>query len=121
MKIVVCGGKDLHDRQKVEWSLDYWLQRLSFSSMVIISDPRRPGGAPATARDWAAKRQIRLIEEGVADDEWKKLGASAEVALNRRVFARHSPEYLIAFSGGAEVSDILAQAPLAGVKRIEVA
>lgn len=133
MRVIVCGGRHFKDRDKVQYSLDYWLQRLGITVVIqggqvtvdtsdrsIPWEQRDRWGADYLAKQWAESRRIPVIEEAVTDEQWKKQGPAAGPIRNRRMLA-HKPEYVIAFEGGAGTANMLQQARERGIRCIEVA
>lgn len=113
MIVIVCGGLELTDREKVFSSLDYWLARLPISKIVHGCRP----GSELLAGEWAQARGVTVSEAKLTKDDWAKLGGRQDAALNRIMLA-FRPERVIAFAGAG---DMLDQARRAGVKCIEVA
>lgn len=133
MKVIVCGGPDFRGWKAARTALDFWLPRIPITVLIhggrvsmspadrhLPWEERKKWGADYIARRWAELRGVRTIEEALPDAEWKKLGGSATVLLNRKLLDLR-PDRVIALPGGEETSDMLTQARMRGVKCIEVA
>ena len=101
MRVLVCGGRDYKDREKVYQILDdmcetYKVQIESYG-LCIIHGACHSGGADILAEDWAKSRQVAYVGNPA---EWKKYGKAAGFRRNQSMLHRWRPELVIAFPGG---------------------
>ena len=92
MRILVCGGRDYKDRERVFKVLD-GLHCLSKVTEVIQGGAR---GADTLAKEWALKNEVPQIE---VKADWEKHGLSAGPIRNVEMI-KYSPRMVIAFPGG---------------------
>lgn len=123
MLVIVSAGDDFSDEKKLFSVMDYLLDYLGIT-MVLV--PRKMGRAADVfplAEKWAKARRVKIVGEGLSDEELKKAGVGHVAAreLHRKLLAKHRPERLIAFPGRGDVDELINQARSAGVKTIEVA
>jgi len=109
MRVLVCGGRDFSDREKLHLELDT-LHRLTPISCVIHGAAR---GADSLAAEWAAERHIS-IEEFAAD--WAKQGRAAGPIRNATMLSIGRPELVVAFPGGKGTANMVQQARKAGLR-----
>lgn len=130
MKVLVCGGRDYSDRDKVFEVLDYINQNRSKITLLIHGAAK---GADALGREWAKDR-------GVEDDPYPALwtwleapnavikqradgtsyNANAGPDRNAKMLAVGKPDAVVAFPGGRGTNDMIERARLNGVRVWEV-
>lgn len=123
MKVLVCGGRDFKDKEKLYKALDGLLEeyeviggiKVPFSELVIIEGGAR--GADRLAREWAIEKEIVVI---TYEAEWDTLGKAAGYIRNNRMLTEGKPDVVIAFPGGRGTAMMVRIAKEAGVKVIEV-
>lgn len=106
MKVIVCGGKDYHDYQRVCEELDNMEPKITF---VIEGGAL---GADRLARKWAIERGI---EYQTVEANWQKYGRSAGPIRNQAMLDMN-PEMVIAFPGGVGTGDMVKRANRKGTK-----
>lgn len=99
MRILVCGGRNYDDAQKVATILDV------LEPTVVISGGCT--GADALASTWATKHKIPVIVELA---NFKLYGKAAGPIRNQRMLDDHNPELVVAFPGGHGTADMVARA-----------
>lgn len=123
-KILVCGGRDYNDYDKVREVLskiadenskeynpnDNWLP----SDIMIISGGAR--GADTLAIDWAIVNYAQFKEY---EADWDKHGKAAGPIRNAEML-KEVPDLVVAFPGGKGTLDIVTKAKQAGIKVLEV-
>lgn len=109
MRVVVCGGRDYDDREKVFATLDA-LQG-QHGPLTIIQGGA--SGADALAVDWTYEQpSCHLINEPA---DWNKHGRSAGPIRNQTMLDMHKPQLVVAFPGGRGTADMVRRAEKAGV------
>jgi hypothetical protein len=112
MKILVCGGRDYADFDRLCTVLD-GLDELAKIELVIHGGAR---GADELAGRWAAKhqRQTRVFPA-----DWNAHGKAAGPIRNRQMLKEGAPDLVVAFPGGRGTADMIRVAKSAGVRVIE--
>lgn len=109
MRVLVCGGRDYRDREKVFAILD-----------EINPDFLIEGGATGAdnlAWSWSKRRNIpRLTIEA----DWARHGFGAGPIRNQRMIDEGKPDLVVAFQGGAGTADMIRRAKRAGIEVREV-
>ena len=113
MRVLVCGGRDYSDVDRVYEELDAIF--LEEDAVEIIHGCAR--GADAIAAMWADERGVP-VHAFPAD--WDKHGRSAGPIRNRQMLAEGKPDLVLAFPGGRGTANMIAQAKAAGVDVFEV-
>lgn len=93
-RILVCGGRDYADKQKVYKVLDQ--ARDTFKDVTIIQGAAK--GADSLADSWAADRGVRS-DSFPAD--WKRYGKRSGYLRNVQMLNEGKPDIVVAFPGGA--------------------
>jgi len=109
MKILVCGGRDYKDYEKVCNILD------QYSPSLIIEGGAR--GVDTFARLWAENNDIPVKTENA---NWKRYGRSAGPIRNKFMLEKHDPDLVITFPGGSGTNNMIKQAKASGIKVIEI-
>ena len=112
-RVLVCGGRDYHDKYRVYSTLDRL--RLIFDISTLIH-----GGAPGAdslAASWAQVRGIKT-EAFIAD--WLKYPKSAGPIRNRQMLDLGRPDLILAFPGGAGTAHMVRIAREAGKYTIKL-
>ncbi len=116
--ILVCGGRDYKDFQKVIDTLDgivkYKNASGEVSGIVIIHGGAM--GADTYAALWA--KMNRFVALAYPAD-WKKHGKAAGPIRDQEMLDQR-PDIVVAFPGGRGTADMVSRAKKAGVKVIEV-
>lgn len=89
-KVLVCGGRDYKDRDKIYHVLDAQLAKIG-DKMLLIN-----GGAPGAdtiAREWAVDRKVDHL---TLYAKWDRFGRAAGPIRNRRM-AKKGPRLVLAF------------------------
>ena len=113
MRILVCGGRDYADREKLAAFLAD-LRRTRGITHLIAGGAR---GADTMAAEWATARSIPCLAY-MAD--WDGLGPKAGPIRNQRMLDEGKPDLVVAFPGGRGTADMVRRAREAGVETIEV-
>lgn len=109
MRILVCGGRDYSDAQKV---CDV-LTGLGPTSIIHGN----AAGADDLADSWAKANHVSVVPFSA---DWGTFGKSAGPIRNQQMLVEGKPDLVVAFPGGKGTSDMVRQAKIAGVTVIEV-
>lgn len=100
MRVLVCGGRDYLNYEKVFGYLD---RRRSEDTVIIQGGAK---GADFLAKCWAKARAVPC-EEYLAD--WS-LGKQAGMLRNKRMLEEGKPDLVLAFPGGKGTANMVHQA-----------
>lgn len=109
MKVLVCGGRDYADKQRVFQVLNY----------LHISELCHGGakGADSLAGSYAFyKGMIPKVYKA----DWNKHGLAAGPIRNGQMLVEFKPDLVVAFPGGKGTIDMVKQARAAKVPVLEV-
>jgi hypothetical protein len=99
MKVLVCGGRDYSDRERVFAILDE-LHRRHNITQIIEGGAR---GADALARDWANHRGV---EVRTFPADWERYGKSAGFRRNQQMLDEGQSDGAVVFPGGRGTADM---------------
>lgn len=111
MRVLVCGGRDYTNGQKLHAYLDG-----KFGIDCIIQGGA--DGADALARGWAQRNGVALVSVHAL---WGHYGPYAGPRRNQDMINLLAPDLVIAAPGGKGTADMVARAEKAGisVERVE--
>lgn len=92
-KVLVCGGRDYADKQRVYSTLN--TIREQYGDFIVIHGAAK--GADTLADEWAEEQKI-VCERYPAD--WNKYGKRAGYIRNSQMLREGQPDLVIAFPGG---------------------
>jgi hypothetical protein len=113
-RILVCGGRDYADADRVAIELDQ-LHRRHGIDLIIEGGAR---GADSLAREWAATSGVACM---TVNADWKALRRAAGPIRNQRMIDQGKPDLVMAFPGGRGTADTVRRAKAAGIEVVEVA
>ena len=114
MRVLVCGGRNYSDRDRVNAVLD----KLNADAGVDVVIHGAARGADDMADRWAFSCGID-VEMYPAD--WENQGSFAGPMRNTRMLNEGKPDLVIAFPGGRGTADMVKKARRAGVQVVEIA
>lgn len=114
MRVLVCGGREFTDWQKLSTELDAMHAQTPFTCVIHGAAK----GADEMAGAWAALRSIH-VEPFPAD--WKTYRRAAGPIRNKRMLDEGKPELVISFPGGRGTANMVKQARAEGLTVREVA
>ncbi|TGR82317.1 DUF2493 domain-containing protein [Mesorhizobium sp. M2D.F.Ca.ET.223.01.1.1] len=121
MRVLVCGGRDYADKQRVWKTLDELAEmtpeRLLGKRPFIVIHGACRTGADELADSWAVHNYIP-VDEFPAD--WTTHGKAAGPKRNQRMLEDGKPDLVVAFPGGRGTADMVRRAEAAGVKVVRV-
>lgn len=113
MRVIVCGGRDYADREKVFSTLDKLC--VDPEKFVVIQGGAR--GADALAKEWALNRKTGCV---TFTADWRNHGLSAGPRRNAMMLRAGRPDMVLAFPGGPGTADMVKRAREAAVIVVEV-
>lgn len=113
MRILVCGGRNYTDRERVFRVLD----DLHAARGITYLAHGGAKGADRSAEAWAMSRGVAW-RRWMAD--WKTLGKAAGPERNARMLTESRPDMVIAFPGKRGTADMVRKATAAGVPVVRV-
>ena len=113
MRVLVCGGRDYSDADKMTRILDDLHAATPFSLLVY----GMARGADDLAKMWATARGIERL--GFPAD-WEKYGRAAGTIRNKEMLDKGKPDLVVAFPGGRGTSNMISQSLKAQVRVVTV-
>lgn len=101
--VLVCGGRDYQDRERVYEALDM-LHKAHPITLVVTGGA---SGADALGRHWAASKKITTRTYPA---EWKIHGKKAGPIRNQQMLDDAKPNVVLAFPGGRGTTDMITRA-----------
>lgn len=114
MRVLVTGGRNYHDRDRVFEVLD----KLHAEAGVDYLCEGGAHGADMYGRQWAYKENI---PQDTFEADWEHQGSFAGPMRNTRMLNEGKPDLVIAFPGGRGTADMVKKARRAGVQVVEIA
>lgn len=109
MRLLVCGGRDYTDQERMFAALDLLHQQKPVTVLIHGAAP----GADRLAAKWAEWKAIRR-EPYPAD--WDRYGNKAGPIRNQTMLEIGQPHAVVAFPGGVGTADMIVRAMKAGLK-----
>lgn len=109
MRVLVCGGRDYSDVDRLYAELD----RIHARTPITCIIEGGAKGADYLAAQWSAKTGLNNHARFEAD--WAVHGKSAGPKRNQRMLDQGRPDLVVAFPGGRGTADMVARARAAGV------
>ena len=110
--MLVCGGRDFADLEKVRRTLNPYL---THGGLTVAHGAAR--GADTLAGRWAKVNGTPVVEYPA---DWTTHGRSAGPIRNRQMLDSFRPDVVVAFLGGRGTADMVSIAQAAGVPTVEV-
>ena len=111
MRVLVCGGRDYNNQERVFAVLD------EINPTFIIEGGAR--GADTLAWLWA-RRRLDPDQRQQFQARWDQHGKAAGAIRNRQMLEEGKPDLVVAFPGGKGTADMIRQAKRAGVPVREI-
>ena len=116
-KVLVCGGRNYDNRERLYKALDSALQSSIVAGKLFVLIHGNAKGADSLSHEWARERQVS-IEVYAAD--WDTYGRRAGPIRNRLMLTESSPHVIIAFEGGKGTAHMIEIGKKAGVPVLEI-
>lgn len=113
MRVLVCGGRDFANPEKLSATLSALHVQEPFS--LLIHGGAR--GADRMANQWAVNANV---PRAVFYANWSEHGKAAGPMRNQMMLDQGKPDIVIAFPGGRGTADMVRRAKAAGVKVISL-
>jgi hypothetical protein len=117
-RVLVCGGRDYDDRERLFRVLDKAHGAASFAERPFVLIHGDARGADKLSHEWASARQVDDVRVYPAD--WNTHKKAAGPIRNRLMLTDGQPHVIIAFKGGNGTADMIRQGKKAGVPVYEV-
>jgi hypothetical protein len=114
-RILVCGGRNYTDRERVFAVLDRFHKEVPIGTLIHGA----ASGADTLAGEWAAAHPSVAVRAFPA--RWVSEGRIAGTLRNARMLREADPHAVIAFPGGAGTADMVRRAMKAGVRVLQMA
>ena len=107
-RVLVCGGRNYHNRAYVFRVLDAVHEKHGISAMI----QGVANGADYLGWQWADENDVGQCSYPA---DWKAHGRAAGVIRNQEMLVGSSPDVVIAFPGGIGTADMVKRAKAQGV------
>lgn len=114
-KILVCGGRDYTNKERLYSFLDKVYEQLSHKNITIIHGGAR--GADYLAGEWASEKSVTIEVFYANWDTYKK---AAGAIRNQVMLKEGKPDVVIAFKGGKGTKNMVDISKKAGIIVYEV-
>lgn len=122
MRILVCGGRDYTEYEKLKRKLYPYVDEAQASKKEVVFIQGEAKGADFLCKlfvlDELAYHTGVKIKSYPAD--WKKYGKAAGGIRNQQMLDEGKPDLVVAFPGGTGTADMVRRAKKAGVEVIEI-
>jgi predicted Rossmann-fold nucleotide-binding protein len=113
MKVLVCGGRDYKDVERVFAALTKEHKKAPFTTLIHGGAK----GADELAARWAV---LNGVEVRAYPANWEAHGKAAGPLRNQRMLNEERPNMVIAFPGGRGTSDMISRAQAARVPVMQI-
>lgn len=110
MRVIVCGGRDFSDTQRIWNGLEAFHNS---EGKITALAHGGASGADNIAGTWGKDEGIPVYEFKA---NWKKYGKAAGPKRNQRMLDEFKPDIVIAFPGGKGTADMIRRAEAEGVR-----
>lgn len=106
--VIVCGGRDYKNKEKVFKVLDGILLQKEDPPPLIIEGGAI--GADTFAKEWAIAREQSCVKYIEYRADWDKHGKAAGPIRNAEMLKNHDVDLVVAFKGGRGTEDMINKA-----------
>lgn len=119
MRLLVCGGRDYNDRDRLYRILDGVLERNAPVFLIVGYNPKDPTyqGADQLAFEWARDRRVGFWNFPA---DWLKYKRAAGPIRNKEMRDVGKPTHAISFPGGKGTAGMVNLLEEVGIKAHEV-
>jgi len=114
VRLLVCGGRNYSDREKLFAALD----AIHAATPVTVVIHGGASGTDALAGAWATERGIMVQ---VFEADWPSHGRAAGPIRNQAMLLEGRPDLVVAFPGGRGTGNMMGQARVAGMRVVDIA
>lgn len=111
MKLLVCGGRDYKDRERVFDVLD----RFHGKTKITVLIHGNANGADSLADEWAQSRGVQPARCPALWAYYHKSNPKAAGAIRNKAMLTLAPDQVIAFPGGRGTENMIRLAKEAGI------
>jgi predicted Rossmann-fold nucleotide-binding protein len=112
MRLLVCGGRDFNDKERLRDAMNDVAQ--GQTDLVVIHGGAR--GADTLAGEIAREVHVKII---TFHADWERNGKRAGPIRNQQMLDEGRPDIVLAMPGGAGTADMVRRARAAGVTVVE--
>ena len=116
-RVLVCGGRDYDNRERVRRTLDAALEAARSAGKVAVIIHGNARGADLLADQYARERSLKVIPFPA---DWNLHGRRAGPIRNIKMLTESQPHVIIAFKGGNGTAHMVRIGKEAGVPVYEV-
>jgi hypothetical protein len=109
--VIVCGGRDYADRDRVFAALD----KFDAKHKIMLLVHGAATGADTLADEWAKARGVPRLPFPVTKSEWDTYGRAAGPMRNQQMLDTTGAQACIALPGGSGTEDMVQRCEAAGV------
>ena len=106
-RILVCGGRDYDDAQRLVKELDTIVDQYVPKDVRTVLIHGGARGADALAHSWAEYHNLKIMRFPA---HWKRYGRAAGAIRNAQMLEEGRPDLVVAFPGGPGTANMLQQA-----------
>jgi hypothetical protein len=112
LRVLVCGGRDYQDRDRVHIELNNLCGEVSDAyplgdTVLTVIHGACPTGADALADEWAVGNWAMILPFPA---DWERYGRAAGPMRNEWMIKRGKPDLVLAFPGGKGTADMVRRA-----------
>lgn len=116
-RVLVCGGRDYDNRERVRRTLDAALKAAQSVGKVAVIIHGNARGADLLADQYARERSLKVLSFPA---DWNLHGRRAGPIRNIKMLTESQPHVIIAFKGGIGTAHMVRIGKEAGVPVYEV-
>ena len=116
-RVLVCGGRDFNDAEKLVEKLDLLREEHEAKGNRVVVIHGDAKGADYLANSWAEFHKLKIKKFPA---NWKKFGKAAGHIRNAQMLEESSPDVVVAFPGGRGTQNMIQQAEKYGVPVIKI-
>lgn len=116
-RVLVCGGRDYDNRERVRRTLDAALKAAQSAGKVAVIIHGNARGADLLADQYARERSLKVLSFPA---DWNLHGRRAGPIRNIKMLTESQPHVIIAFKGGNGTAHMVRIGKEAGVPVYEV-